>query len=66
MLELGGRESDRYAFEWIRSGVLPDLRRTLPELAGIGGFTAGDRRGALLGFAFALVMLLVACKAVWL
>ncbi len=64
-LELGGRESDRYAFNWIRSGVPAARRRTLPELVASGGrFRVADRAGALLGIVLAVVLLLVAFKAV--
>lgn len=63
--ELGNRDSDRFAFEWIRGGVPAELRRTLPELVATAGrFRIADRAGAVLGLVFALVLVLAACKAV--
>lgn len=58
--ELGNRDSDRYAFEWLRSGVPVDMRRTLVALPlpRAGRFAVTDRAGAVLALTFVVLMAL--------
>lgn len=63
--QLGRRTADLYAFGWVRSAVPITKRRTLPERAARAGrFNAAERSGAMLGFVFVVLLVLVTFKAV--
>lgn len=63
--ELEARPHELYAMRWHRQGVLPQNRRSLPELQlGRKRFSAADRSGAILGAVLAALLLLVILKAV--
>lgn len=64
--ELRGRHSDRFAFDWLRTGVALVDRREVAELGEHAGrFDAAERKGALLGAVLVVLMLLSVARAVW-